>query len=136
MKIAMIGAGSLVFCKTLLNDMFQTEVLAGATYALMSPTESKLRKMETLAQRMIDGAGVQASVWFPVFALVVGSVIGLFYYLRIVAAMIAKPDGSECALPALRLAGAVTLAVLTLTVIWLGVNPTAILRLIHASTLF
>ncbi len=63
MKIAMIGAGSIVFCKTLLNDMLQTAALAGATYALMSPTEPKLRKMEALAQRMISDNGVNAEVY-------------------------------------------------------------------------
>lgn len=46
MKIAMIGAGSIVFTKTLLNDMFATPALQNATYALMSPTEGKLRRME------------------------------------------------------------------------------------------
>ena len=29
MKIAMIGAGSVVFCKTLLNDLMATPALAG-----------------------------------------------------------------------------------------------------------
>jgi len=62
-KIAMIGAGSIVFCKTLLNDMLQTPALAGATYALMSPTDAKLRKMEALAQRMISDNGVNAQVY-------------------------------------------------------------------------
>lgn len=63
MKIAMIGAGSIVFCKTLLNDMLGTEALEGAEYALMSPTESKLRKMEILAQRMIAARGVKSEVY-------------------------------------------------------------------------
>lgn len=63
LKIAMIGAGSIVFCKTLLNDMLATPALAGATYALMSPTEAKVRRMESFAQRMIADNGVQASVY-------------------------------------------------------------------------
>ncbi len=63
MKIAMIGAGSIVFCKTLLNDMFNTLALAGATYALMSPTESKLKRMEAFARRMIVENGVNAEVY-------------------------------------------------------------------------
>ena len=54
MKIAMIGAGSMVFTKTLMNDMLGTPALAGATYALMSPTETKLRRMEAFVQRMIS----------------------------------------------------------------------------------
>ena len=62
MKIAMIGAGSIVFTKTLLNDMLATPALAGATYALMSPTESKLRRMEAFANRMVAENKVEASV--------------------------------------------------------------------------
>jgi alpha-galactosidase len=61
-KIAMIGAGSIVFTKTLLNDMLGTPALAGATYALMSPTEGKLRRMEAFAQRMVRENGLQAKV--------------------------------------------------------------------------
>jgi len=62
-KIAMIGAGSIVFCKTLLNDMMATPALQGSTYALMSPTESKLRRMETFAKRMVSENGLDAQVY-------------------------------------------------------------------------
>ncbi len=62
-KVAMIGAGSIVFCKTLLNDMLATEALQDATYALMSPTESKLRRVEAFAQRMVKENGLAAEVW-------------------------------------------------------------------------
>jgi len=61
-KIAMIGAGSIVFCKTLLSDMFATEALAGSEYVLMSPTESKLRRMEAFAKRMLAENAVRGSV--------------------------------------------------------------------------
>jgi alpha-galactosidase len=63
MKIAMIGAGSIVFTKTLMNDMLGTPALAGATYALMSPTESKLRRMEAFTKRMVAENGVPAEVY-------------------------------------------------------------------------
>lgn len=62
-KVAMIGAGSVVFCKTLLSDMMATPALAGAEYALMSPTESKLRRMEAFGRRMLKENGVQGTVW-------------------------------------------------------------------------
>src|SRR5512139_1050750 len=62
-KIAMIGAGSIVFCKTLLNDIFNTESLAGCEVALMSRTEPKLRSMEDFAKRMVADNGVSARVW-------------------------------------------------------------------------
>ena len=63
MKVAMIGAGSIVFTKTLLNDMLSTPALAGATYALMSPTETKLRRMESFANRMVAENGAEATVY-------------------------------------------------------------------------
>jgi len=63
MKIAMIGAGSIVFCKTLLNDMLSTPALQGATYALMSPTETKLRRMEAFAKRMMAENGLSGTIY-------------------------------------------------------------------------
>lgn len=63
MKIAMIGAGSIVFTRTLLNDMLGTPALRGAEFALMSPTETKLRRMEAFARRMVAENGLPASVW-------------------------------------------------------------------------
>ncbi|HEY3377286.1 MAG TPA: alpha-galactosidase [Armatimonadota bacterium] len=63
LKIAMIGAGSIVFCKTLLNDMLATPALQGATYALMSPTETKLRRVEAFAKRMVEENGLPAQVY-------------------------------------------------------------------------
>jgi len=63
MKIAMIGAGSLVFGRTLLNDMLAVPALEGATYALMSPTETRLRRTEAFAKRMIHENAVKARVY-------------------------------------------------------------------------
>jgi len=62
-KIAIIGAGSIVFCKTLLNDMFCTPALAGSTYALMGPTLWKLEKMKTYADQLIEKNSIDASVY-------------------------------------------------------------------------
>lgn len=62
-KIAMIGAGSVVFCKTLMSDILATPALADCEFALMSPTESKLRRMEAFGKRMIADNGLPASIW-------------------------------------------------------------------------
>ena len=62
-KIAMIGAGSIVFCKTLMNDIMATPALAGAEFALMAPTEPKLRAMESFGKRMLADNGLSGSVW-------------------------------------------------------------------------
>jgi alpha-galactosidase len=65
-KIAMIGAGSVVFCKTLMNDILATPALAGCELALMSPTESKLRRMEAFGKRMIRENDLEAEIWSTV----------------------------------------------------------------------
>jgi alpha-galactosidase len=62
-KIAIIGAGSIVFCKTLLNDMFRTPALDGSTYALMGPTMPKLERMKKYADAIIRKNGVKASTY-------------------------------------------------------------------------
>ena len=62
-KIAMIGAGSVVFCKTLMSDILATPALADSEFALMSPTESKLRRMEAFANRMIADNNLPAKTW-------------------------------------------------------------------------
>jgi len=61
-NVAIIGAGSIVFCKTLLNDMFATPALKGSTYRLMGPTMWKLEKMRTYARQIIDKNSIDADV--------------------------------------------------------------------------
>jgi alpha-galactosidase len=61
-KIAMIGAGSVVFCKTLISDILATPALQDSEFALMSPTETKLRRMEAFVGRMIKDNKFAAKV--------------------------------------------------------------------------
>jgi hypothetical protein len=71
-------------------------------------------------------ADVGQAQWLLVGALALSSVIGLFYYLRIVAAMYQQPIGEERGRPAptaRSLAGSTLLAGLTLALVWLGVYP-------------
>ena len=62
-KIAMIGAGSMVFCKTLSMDIFSTEVLADSEICLMSRTKPKLDRMEGFLSRVVKENGLPAKVW-------------------------------------------------------------------------
>ena len=52
-KIAMVGAGSIVFCKTLFMDIMATPELQDSEISLMSRTRPKLDKMEFFARRVI-----------------------------------------------------------------------------------
>lgn len=61
-KIAMLGAGSLVFCKTLMSDFLATPALEGSEYCLMALTHTRLDKMHSFVERMIKDNGIDAAV--------------------------------------------------------------------------
>jgi len=61
-KIAMIGAGSIVFCKTLMSDLLATPALKGSEYRLMALTHKRLDKMHAFVKRMIADNDVDATV--------------------------------------------------------------------------
>jgi len=52
-KIAMIGAGSLVFCKTLVMDILATEALRDCEICLMNRTKPKLDQMAAFVRRVV-----------------------------------------------------------------------------------
>ncbi|MBN1126733.1 MAG: alpha-galactosidase [Sedimentisphaerales bacterium] len=52
-KIAMIGAGSMVFCKTLTHDILATPALQDSEICLMNRTQPKLDRMEAFIKRMV-----------------------------------------------------------------------------------
>jgi len=60
-KVAMIGAGSLVFCKTLMSDFLATPALKGSEYRLMALTRTRLDKMHDFVRRMIRDSGIEAT---------------------------------------------------------------------------
>jgi alpha-galactosidase len=58
----MIGAGSLVFGKTLMADFLATPALAGSEYALHALTHKRLDRMHAFVDRMIRENDVDATV--------------------------------------------------------------------------
>ena len=71
----------------------------------------------------VVAAGVDSSLWIPIIALVINSVIGLFYYLRIIVVVYARPVEVIAQGPARSLSGNAVLAGLTVVLVWLGVYP-------------
>lgn len=61
-RIAMIGAGSIIFCKTLMMDIMATDGLQDSTFVLMNPTEPKLKRMEAFANDVIRENNLPAKV--------------------------------------------------------------------------
>jgi len=62
-KIAMVGAGSVVFCKTLMSDIMATPALADNEFSLMALTEARLRRMEDFGKRMLKDNNLPGKVW-------------------------------------------------------------------------
>ncbi len=56
MKLAFIGAGSTVFARTLLRDLFLFPEFHQATIALMDIDPDRLRDTELVAHRVADQA--------------------------------------------------------------------------------
>ena len=59
----MIGAGSVIFCKTLVSDILASDALKDSEICLMNRTRPKLDRMENFVQRMISDNDLPAQVW-------------------------------------------------------------------------
>ncbi len=62
-KVAIIGAGSIVFCKTLMLDILATPGLQDTEFALMAPTTGRTSQVEEFANRVIKANGLKAKAW-------------------------------------------------------------------------
>jgi len=63
MKIAIIGAGSVVFCKTLVLDVLATPGLEETEFALMAPSRRRTPHVLAYVQRLIEANGLPARAW-------------------------------------------------------------------------
>jgi NADH-quinone oxidoreductase subunit N len=77
-------------------------------------------------------AGASAAAWPLILILVVTSVAGLFYYLRIVVALYAAPP-EPAPIQMVSRSGALMLVILAILLIWFGVYPTPLLNLIRTT---
>ncbi|NPV79947.1 MAG: alpha-galactosidase [Firmicutes bacterium] len=62
-KIAIIGAGSIVFCKTFMLDIMGTKSLEDTQFALMAPSKTKTPYVEAFAKRVIEKNGLKSEVY-------------------------------------------------------------------------
>ena len=62
-KVAIIGAGSIVFCKTLILDILHTPGLEDTEFALMAPSTSRTSQVEAFVKRVIKDNNLPAKVW-------------------------------------------------------------------------
>ena len=65
--------------------------------------------------------GMKAGLLILVFSMIINSVIGLYYYLRVITSMFSTADKAE--LPVISILGKITLAIITTGILVLGVYP-------------
>jgi NADH-quinone oxidoreductase subunit N len=87
-----------------------------------------------MGKYFILAAGVGNTSWLLVFSLIISSVIGLFYYLRIIAAMVKQEEEKqETSRPLVySFSGFLVLAFLATMLIWLGVLPSGLMALVNS----
>jgi NADH-quinone oxidoreductase subunit N len=80
-------------------------------------------------------AGVEANLWVLLLVLALGSVISIYYYLRITIALFRRPVGVPEAVPEAAFevswTGGITLALLGVLLVFLGIYPGPLLQLIE-----
>jgi NADH-quinone oxidoreductase subunit N len=82
----------------------------------------------------IIAAGVGSQHWLLVVMLAVNSVIGLYYYIRIIAIMFEQYEGEDKPIgmlnPSVYIVSGVTMAILAVLLVWFGVYPEGMMTLI------
>ncbi len=78
-------------------------------------------------------AGIGSALWFLIMVLIATSVVGLYYYLRVVVtmAMDSKAKNDLTAVPTVSLAAGITLGLLTVLLVWIGIYPAPLIRIIQ-----
>jgi len=89
--------------------------------------------MGFLGKFYILATGAAASAWLLIVVLVLTSVAGLFYYLRIVVALFSAVPERQPSVARLEWGSALVLGGLAVLLIWFGVYPAPLLNLIRAT---
>ena len=84
-----------------------------------------------IAKFYLVAAGVDGAAWTLVWALIVGSAIGIYYYLRIVFAMTKRPDAQAQPHP-IAWEGVLAVVVLGIAIVVLGVFPAPVVDFVGA----
>ena len=86
-----------------------------------------------IGKYLLLASGIGSNLWLLSVVLVLSSVIGLYYYLRVITAMYSKKDETERKElhPVFSFGGSVALAFLTLFLVWLGTFPSGLMSMIR-----
>jgi NADH-quinone oxidoreductase subunit N len=140
--ITLLSAGGAERDKDILEDyqglFWRKPWLATAFTVMLLSLAGIPLTMGFIGKFYVVAAGVGASLWLLVSTLIIGSVISLFYYLRVIAIMCAPKSEEKYGLAARSAAlfpmtGVVTLVALTAVLIGLGVYPAPLIQMLQAT---
>ena len=81
-----------------------------------------------MAKFYIVFTGVNSGLWLLVISLIVNSMIGLYYYLRIITSLFMPAGTSE--VPTITLTGNLFLGLIAIGILWLGIFPERVFQFI------
>jgi NADH-quinone oxidoreductase subunit N len=108
-------------------------MIAGAFTAALLSLAGIPATMGFLGKFYVLAAGAAVAAWPLIIILVVTSVAGLFYYLRIVVMLYSAPPEHAAPNQMVSLSGAFAVAALAIVLIWFGVYPVPLLDLIRTA---
>ncbi len=88
------------------------------------------------AKFFVVAAGASAAMWAQIIVLAGTSGIGVYYYLRVILAIFGVESQAGRELPSLTPGAGIVLGILSAALVWLGVFPAPLLRLIDAAVRF
>ena len=83
----------------------------------------------------VVSVGVGSALWLVIVVMIVNSVIGLYYYLRIIVAMFSASMKEDSIHVKYSRSGNAVLAALSILLVWLGVYPGPVIELIMKAML-
>ena len=114
------------------HGLFRTRpFLAGSLALMLLSLAGMPPTMGFIAKFYLVAAGVGAGLFWPVAALVLGSVIGLYYYLRVLVAMAMPAEPSPASPAAAPWFGNAVIAALLVLLLGLGAYPAPVIALIR-----
>jgi NADH-quinone oxidoreductase subunit N len=85
-----------------------------------------------MAKFYVVFAGIYSNLWLLIICLIINSVIGLYYYLRVIVMMFTPADAREY--PSLNITAKTILAMIAVGILWLGLAPAWMFRIIESLT--
>ncbi len=108
-------------------------LIAGVFTAALLSLAGIPATMGFIGKFYVLASGANASVWPLMMVLVLTSVVGLFYYLRIVVTLFSAAPERQYSMQRLEWGSAFALGGLAVLLIWFGVCPAPLLDLIRAT---